>query len=71
MPAHSATKTPLIQPALASVPANSLISGGSTGMMIPSAMTSSSAVTTMKAIAALECGAKAGMKLSLLRGAAL
>ena len=54
MPAHSATKTPLIQPALASEPANSSISGGSTGMMMPIAMMSSSAVTRMKAMAALE-----------------
>ena len=52
IPAHSATNTPLIQPAEAFEPANSSISVGKTGMMMPIAMMSSTAVTRMKAIAA-------------------
>ena len=59
--AHSATKTPLIQPASALEPANSSISAGRTGMMMPIATMSSTAVTRMKAMAALKRpGAMAG-----------
>jgi hypothetical protein len=43
----------LIQPAWALEPANSSISGGSTGMTIPIATMSRIAITTMKTIAAL------------------
>ena len=56
MVAHSATNTPLIQPASAVEPANSSMSGGSTGMMMPMAMMSSIAVTRMNAIAAWRPG---------------
>jgi hypothetical protein len=51
--AHSATKTPLIQPASALEPVNSSTRAGKTGMMMPIATMSSSAVTRMKAMAAL------------------
>src|SRR5690606_29406721 len=53
MAAHSATNTPLIQPARSCEPANSSMSGGSTGMTMPIATMSSAAATRMNAIAAL------------------
>ncbi|MNT31261.1 hypothetical protein D3C72_1670890 [compost metagenome] len=52
IPAHSATKTPFSKPARAFEPTNSSIRCGSTGMTIPMATMSSTAVTKMKAIAA-------------------
>ena len=52
IPAHRATKTPLITPAWAFEPTKSSISRGRTGMMIPMATISSTAVTKMKASAA-------------------
>ena len=46
--AHSATKAPFHSPARAFDPTNSSISAGRTGMTIPIAMMSSTAVTKMK-----------------------
>ncbi len=50
--AHNATNRPLITPARAFEPANCSISDGSTGMMMPIATMSSTAVTKMNAMAA-------------------
>ena len=57
--AQTATKMPLMNPACAFDPVNSWMSPGSTGMTMPSAMTSSTAVTRMNAIAAFRRGCAA------------
>src|SRR4051812_4359503 len=71
MPAQSATNSPLYQPAAALEPANSSISDGSTGMMMPIATMSSIAVTKMKASAAWRADPERMLIGELRRRAAL
>ena len=71
MPAQSATNSPLYQPAAALEPANSSISDGSTGMMMPIATMSSIAVTKMKASAAWRADPERMFIRELRRRAAL